>query len=166
MSWVRRLAVLAATGLAVLLMGTSYSWAAHSPAPVPSLAPGQVPVPTGWTCHGSQVTTVSGADTANTCQVAGWTVSRSPASMTLPLPVVEQSPVAHPASVKVEPGSAPIPVDEVDPTTTATLDCTAACKVEAVITEPQYAALTLIGASLLMFVLFSLVRREGRAFRA
>jgi hypothetical protein len=81
--------------LVVVLLGTSVQ-AAHSPAPVPSLAPGQQAAPNGWTCHGT-TSDVTGT-TSQDCKVSGWTAMPVPppypsaSPMTLPLPVVEQNP--------------------------------------------------------------------------
>jgi hypothetical protein len=117
--WSRRLATALLAAVAVLLLGNAAAWATHSPAPLPSLAPGQTAAPNGWTCHGTK-SDLDGTTTQD-CQVAGWTVLNgppTPAALPNPLPVQEVAPLVL---------TDPLPVQEVSPVpaadSTVNLEC-------------------------------------------
>jgi hypothetical protein len=111
--------------LLAVLLPTSASWAEHTPAPLPSLAPGQVPVPSGWTCHG----TASDLNNATTddCQVSGWELSGPPTSPEPYPTAVDVLNFPSPPAVTIvgpDPSASPWPVSgELDATSTTTLDC-------------------------------------------
>jgi hypothetical protein len=170
--WLRRLSAAALLALLAVLLPVSVSWAAHTPAPLPSLEPGQAAVPNGWTCHG-ETAELTGASSQE-CQVSGWSVLPAPSPQTVNVevthgPVTVEVPTPLPVR-EVEPGSclpspspAPSPSgDTAEPEPSATPTVTA-CPV--VLEQGQAFGLWLFLGALLVLAIFTVIRREGRGFR-
>jgi hypothetical protein len=115
----RRLLVALVAALSFVLLGSASAWAAPTPAPVPTLSPGQGLAPRTWRCESTGTTTTTNNVTGSTatrtdaqdCAVTSW--ATTPALVQLVVGV-NSMPTTDVRLVS----PSPLPVREVDPRVT------------------------------------------------
>jgi hypothetical protein len=178
----------ALAALAFLALGAAP--AAAVPAPLPSLAPGELATPSAWSCSTDPATSVEA------CEVTSWQVlpaAPAPADPVSPLPVTVTAPinldpagfplavseVSPPPAVTSEsvcgptsPSSSPSPSATSEPATEpspspspSSAPSPAPCVVTTALVDGQAFGLWLFLGSLTMLGVFTVLRREGRGFR-
>ncbi len=152
------------TALASVLflgMSSTASWATHTPAPAPVLAPGQSLSPTAWGCHTTPADPSALPDPLpeqQSCDVTGWTVipAESASATPLPVEVIGTASVREvaPAPPSTGGSSCPVPTDGAEPV----------CSVQATVVASQYEPMKFAAAVLIWFVSSAAVigwRRNG-----
>jgi len=112
------LALVVLAVLAVLLLGPAYAWAAPSPVPVPSHAPGQVWEAGAWSCERTAASTVMQTPQVDNCAVSQWVpVNVQPSEV-----AVRNFPAVQSVTVPT-----PVAVREVSPASGTTTNTTMSC---------------------------------------